>query len=254
MNTVKIKNITIGEGKPKICVPIVGETKEEILKEARAIASDSSVDIAEWRSDWFEEADDTEKVTGVLKELRKELREIPLLFTFRTAKEGGRREIAVEKYVDLNKKAAKSGFADLIDAEIFMGDKPVKEIIEAAHKSGVKVIASNHDFDKTPDKKELLERLLKMQEMGADILKIAVMPKTERDVLELLLATEEMHTNYAKKPLVTMSMGGAGMVSRLCGEVFGSAITFGTMGKKSAPGQIPVRELEEILDLFHRNL
>ena len=34
MKTVQVRNITIGEGRPKICVPIVGQTKEDILLEA----------------------------------------------------------------------------------------------------------------------------------------------------------------------------------------------------------------------------
>ena len=38
MNTVKVRNITIGEGRPKICVPIVGKTREEILKEASTVS------------------------------------------------------------------------------------------------------------------------------------------------------------------------------------------------------------------------
>ena len=35
----------------------------------------------------------------------------------------------------------------------------VKTIINAAHEAGVKVIASNHDFFKTPEKEEIIRRL-----------------------------------------------------------------------------------------------
>ena len=66
-----------------------------------------------------------------------------------------------------------------------------------------------------------------MQELGADIPKIAVMPQNKQDVLTLLAATEEMNRNHADRPIITMSMAGTGVVSRLCGEVFGSALTFG---------------------------
>ena len=61
-----------------------------------------------------------------------------------------------------------------------------------------------------------------MQELGADIPKIAVMPTCRRDVLTLLCATEEMYTEHADRPIITMSMAGTGLISRLCGEVFGS--------------------------------
>ena len=53
MNTVKVRNIEIGSGVPKICVPIVGVTKDEIIAEAKTFDS-IPVDVVEWRVDWFE--------------------------------------------------------------------------------------------------------------------------------------------------------------------------------------------------------
>ena len=58
-------------------------------------------------------------------------------------------------------------------------------------------------------------------------------------------ATEEMRRCYADRPVITMSMAGTGIVSRMCGEVFGSALTFGAAGKVSAPGQIDVERIKE---------
>ena len=115
-------------------------------------------------------------------------------------------------------------------------------------------MASNHDFDKTPDKDDIVSRLRKMQDMDADIPKIAVMPRCKRDVLTLLAATEEMATDYADRPIITMSMAGTGVISRLCGEVFGSALTFGAAGKASAPGQMGVQDLNTVLGLLHKAL
>lgn len=253
MNSVQVRNIKIGEGIPKICVPLVGTTKEEVIAEAKKLAS-LPVDVAEWRADWFESCCDICKVTDVSGELRTVLKDIPLLFTFRTKREGGKKELGTEAYTELNKSVAAAGYVDLIDVEFFTGENAVKEMIEEAHKRHVKVISSSHDFDKTPGKEELVDRLRKMQSMGADILKLAVMPRCEKDVLTLLAATEEMKRKYANSPLVTMSMSGTGVISRLCGEIFGSAMTFGAAGKLSAPGQPGVEELSEVLKLLHRNL
>lgn len=253
INTVKVREVVLGEGRPKICVPIVGITKEEIVEEASAFAG-MPADIAEWRADWFSDVFESEKVVEVLKELREVLGEIPLLFTFRTAKEGGEKAIDTEYYMRLNQTAAKTGCVDLVDVEAFTGDEIVKAIIEEVHRCNVKVIASNHDFEKTPDKEEIVSRLRKMQELGADIPKIAVMPQSKRDVLTLLSATEEMYTKYADRPIITMSMAGMGFISRLCGEVFGAAMTFGAAKKASAPGQAEVRELDEILTFIHKSL
>lgn len=253
MNPVKVRNIEIGSGIPKICVPIVGVTKEDILKEAKEIKS-IHADVVEWRVDWYEDIFQFDKVEETLLELRKELEEIPLLFTFRTAKEGGEKEIDAKEYVELNQKAAKTGHVDLVDVEAFTGDKEVKAVIEVAHAHGVKVVASNHDFHKTPSQEEIVSRLRKMQELGADIPKIAVMPQNKKDVLTLLAATEEMASEYADRPIITMSMSGTGVISRLCGEVFGSSLTFGAAKKASAPGQMKVKDLETVLGLLHKSL
>lgn len=253
MKTVKVRNTVIGEGTPKICVPIVGVTKEEIIDEAKTFDR-IPVDVVEWRVDWFEHVFEFDKVLEVLKALREVLGEIPLLMTFRTAKEGGEKAIDNETYVELNQRAARSGYVDLIDVEAFTGDEVVKKIIEDAHACSVKVIASNHDFFQTPDQQEIVRRLKKMQELGADIPKIAVMPQSKKDVLTLLAATEEMYSEYADRPIITMSMAGTGVISRLCGEVFGSALTFGAAGKASAPGQMGVRDLHTVLELLHQSL
>lgn len=253
MKTVKVKNTIIGEGMPKICVPIVAKTKAEILEEAKAL-KDIPVDVVEWRVDWFEGVDSHELILEVLKELSPELGTLPLLFTFRTSKEGGERAIETEEYAALNKFAAATGLVDLVDVEVFTGDEVVQEIIESAHASGVKVVASNHDFFKTPSCEEIVSRLRKMQELGADIPKIAVMPTCKLDVLTLLQATVIMSEQYSDRPIITMSMAGQGVISRLSGEAFGSALTFGAAKKASAPGQINVNALADVLKVVHNSL
>lgn len=253
MNPVKVRNIEIGTGVPKICVPIVGVTREEILKAAETIKT-TKADVVEWRVDWYEDIFDFEKTEETMKALREVLGETPILFTFRTSKEGGEKAIETDTYVELNINAAKTGLVDLVDVEAFTGDDAVKAVVEAAHECGVKVIASNHDFHKTPDKEEIVSRLRKMQELNADIPKIAVMPQNKKDVLTLLSATEEMATEYADRPIITMSMSGTGVISRLCGEVFGSALTFGAVGKVSAPGQMGIDDLTTVLGLLHKSL
>ena len=253
MNTVKVRNIEIGAGIPKICVPIVGVTREEILAAAENIKS-TKADVVEWRVDWYENIFDFTKTEATMQALREVLGEMPILFTFRTSKEGGEKAIETEAYVELNQNAAKTGLVDLVDVEAFTGDEAVKAVVETAHENGVKVIASNHDFHKTPAKEEIVSRLRKMQELGADIPKIAVMPQNKKDVLTLLAATEEMVSEYADRPIITMSMSGTGVISRLCGEVFGSALTFGAVGKVSAPGQMGIEDLTTVLGLLHKSL
>ena len=116
MNTVKVRNIEIGSGVPKICVPIVGVTKDEIIAEAKTFDS-IPVDVVEWRVDWFEGVFEFDKVEDVLKDLREALGETPILFTFRTSKEGGEKAIEAQPYKELNIAAAKTGYVDLVDVD-----------------------------------------------------------------------------------------------------------------------------------------
>lgn len=253
VNPVVVRNIEIGSGMPKVCVPIVEETREDILSTAKAICS-TEADLVEWRADWYEDVSAFSEVIKTADMLRSILGETPLLFTFRSAREGGEKELSLESYAALLENVAKTGFVDLIDVEVFSGDDAVKNIIQTAHAHGVKVIASNHDFEGTPAREELVARLCKMQDLGADILKIAVMPQTRSDVLTLLSVTEEMSSLHTSRPVITMSMGRTGTLSRLCGEVFGSAVTFASFGKVSAPGQIAIEDLKAGLRLLHKYL
>lgn len=83
MNTVKVRNIEIGAGIPKICVPIVGVTREEILAAAENIKS-TKADVVEWRVDWYEDIFDFTKTEATMQALREVIGEMPILFTFLT--------------------------------------------------------------------------------------------------------------------------------------------------------------------------
>lgn len=249
-NIIEVRNIKLGEGLPKICVPLIGTTNDALLAEINYLKT-LKIDIVEWRIDYHEDIEHIDKMAENLAWLREQLGELPLLVTFRSQKEGGQRNIPVANYTALNKALIATGMADLIDVELFTGDDIVKDLVDFAHHHHVKVVMSNHDFNQTPSKEEILNRLCKMQDLNADLPKIAVMPQTTDDVLTLLWATNEMVTKHANRPIITMSMSGLGVISRLAGETFGSALTFGSAKTASAPGQVPANQLADILKLLH---
>lgn len=250
MKVVSIRDIHIGKGIPKVIVPIMGKTLEELLLEIKTIKQ-INLDIVEWRADLLGDIEDLTKVKQTLSIIREELYPIPLLFTFRTHREGGNKIIEDSYYETLLVEMMKTKEIDLIDVELFSPN--VTEIMESAKENDVKIIMSNHDFEKTPEKEEIVWRLREMQELGAHIVKIAVMPSNPSDVLTLLDATHTMHSLFADRPIITMSMASTGVISRLAGEVFGSAATFGAGVASSAPGQIPASNLKHILELLHTN-
>lgn len=251
-NIVKVKNLKIGQGPPKICIPIVARTEEDILEEAQFLKT-LHLDLVEWRADFYDRVECIDKVVAVLREIRHILIDKPIIFTFRSAKEGGEKEISNEYYFELNEAIIKTKLADLVDIELFSGEKQVKTVIDLAHKNNLAVIVSNHDFSQTPSKDEIISRLRKVGDLGGDIAKIAVMPRSSRDVITLLDATNTMKEKYKDRPIITIAMGKEGIVSRIAGGLFGSDLTFASAKELSAPGQIPSARLREVMELLYGN-
>ena len=150
---------------------------------------------------------------------------------------------------DLHQVAAESNVVDFIDVEYFYTENADDEIYHL-QRMGTKVITSHHDFHETPSSDVLFMLLEQMKHSNADIVKLAVMPQNTDDVLKLLAETNHFHKRYPNQPLITMSMGKLGVVSRVCGEAFGSCVTFGAGKNASAPGQVPMAKLEEILEVL----
>lgn len=252
MKEITVRNVTFGTGIPKICVPIVGKTEEEILCQAKELGN-LPADLAEWRADWYKEWEDIDKVKQIAEKLRKILGEMPVLFTFRTGYEGGASEIDEEMYGTLSLAMAGCEAIDLLDVEAFRNEKIVEQIVETAHVNGKKVIMSNHDFSATPSEAELVRRLTCMQRMGADMAKIAVMPQSMQDVITLMGASLRCNEELSC-PIITMSMGAMGSISRICGEFSGSAITFSSAKIASAPGQIEATKMKYMLETLHKSM
>jgi len=253
MDTIKVRDIVIGEGVPKTFVPIVEQKEANILTLTKQIA-ESNADCVELRIDYFEHHEDFERVVRLVRMIREMIGNKVLLFTFRSDREGGQASITTERYKALLTRVCKSGLIDLVDVEAFREEGLLREICDIAHEYGVYVVASNHDFNKTPSEEEMARRLIHMEHWGADIPKIAVMPQSKRDVLELLGATLRYYENGGNKPIITMSMGAIGGISRFSGEVFGSCATFATIGKASAPGQMELDMMETIMNNIHKYL
>ena len=247
---VFVKNCMIGEGIPKICIPITGKTREEILLQAEE-AVRAGADMAEWRIDLWEEENRLAYVEEFLFALDKVLQDIPLLFTVRSADEGGALAISPEDQAALIERAAASTKVDLADVEYLRSPAVMARLIRHLHARGVMAVASHHDFEKTGTREELLNILKTLDESGADILKLAVMPQTEEDVDRLMDTVSEMTREHTQRPVIAMSMGDLGQISRIRGEAYGSALTFGTAGQASAPGQLPASVLREKMEAFH---
>lgn len=250
MSCVTIRGCCIGEGRPKVILPIVEHTEAAILETAVQFST-LRADCVEWRVDCFENAKDLGAIARCAAKLRIALKDKLLLVTFRTKAEGGNMELTHEEYLCFLHTVLDTDCADLLDIEFFTAGADLPELIADAHTAGTAVVCSSHDFHKTPPKSELVSRMVQMQQAGTDLPKLAVMPQSRADVLELLAATAEMADHHPETPVITMSMGALGAMSRLAGEAFGSAMTFANPGQASAPGQVSLDVVNAVLDALH---
>lgn len=247
MSCITIRGCQIGTGRPKVILPIVEESEAAVLAQGRTFAA-LPADCVEFRADWFKGWQDAAAFSRCLTGLRAAIGDKLLLVTLRTQAEGGRAGASFTEYADFCQRVWESGCADLVDIEFFTAGAGLSGMIAQAHAHGTAVVCSSHDFARTPPQAEMTARLCAMQAAGADLPKLAVMPQSRRDVLALLAATAEMAERHPETPVITMSMGALGAVSRICGEAMGSAMTFASAGKASAPGQIDLEALRLILD------
>lgn len=239
---------------PSIIVPITATDPAQLEKQARALAGNPVVDMVEWRVDLYEPfiagaGTHPAPAVAALEALSGQLPDTPILATYRTTAEGGSAEISDDAYVALIDALAATGLAAAVDVEY--RHPLATAAIDAAHAHGVAVVVSNHDFEGTPAGEEIIARLEAMEDAGADVAKVAVMPRSAADVVTLLAATERRY-RVAGIPLITMSMGDQGAVTRIGGGTFGSAATFATVGDASAPGQLPASGVRATLDLLTR--
>ena len=253
MSPVQLRGVTLGEGRAKVIVPITASTSEELVTQTTTLAGVKS-DIIEWRVDFLDVAPSPAAVLEAAARIRTAAQDRPVLVTFRSHHENGNKPITPDEYHDLNIAAITSGLVDAVDVEHRFERSVGDAIIAAAKNAGVPVVGSLHDFTATPPAEELVRHLVEIQERGCAVAKAAVMPQNMGDVLQLMEATWTMTSQHPSTPVLTMSMGGLGLITRLSPRVTGSCATFAMVDRPSAPDQIPVAELRPILELLDAHL
>ena len=255
MNPVKpilVQGKPLGGGAlPVIITPLVGATREAILDEVAAIVP-KRPDLLEWRIDFFAAIGDVAAVIATAQAIRQAAGGIPVLLTRRNVTEGGTPiAIAEAQVVAMYVAVCQARCVELIDYELSNAPADLKTLRDVSKANGVTMIMSYHNFQQTPDAATLDAKFAAAEKLGADVAKVAVTPQNEQDVLALLAATDRARQTIAI-PLISMSMGGVGSLSRIMGWVYGSAATFAVGKSSSAPGQIAIEELRAVLAVVRR--
>jgi 3-dehydroquinate dehydratase-1 len=249
---IKLKDRALGGGElPLIICPLVGRGVDVVLSELDRVLA-KKPDIVEWRADYFADIGSKDAVIGLGRQIKAALGDVPLLFTIRSAREGGQEiPIGDDEVVALHAAMCRGGIADIVDFELGNPIERLRQVRTESRASGTGMIMSYHNFQSTPPSGELTEKFAQAEQQGADVAKVAVMPQDLDDVLRLLSATFSA-SKRLKIPLISMSMGSLGSLSRLCGWMFGSTATFAVGAASSAPGQIAIDELRAALDILRR--
>lgn len=247
MNRVKIKawvlsqkgNLVIAIGKvklgarPTICAVLESSFDKKTLKELSAYG----VRLIELRIDYFKRPHFS-LIAKRIGELKK--KSFSVIATIRDKKEGGARKLSDAARLELFLKVI-----PLVDAvDIELKSKICRSVIRAAHRAGKKVIVSVHDFKHTPSRSAINTYFKQVRALRADIFKIAALARNVQDLFVLADFTR----CHASKNVIVISMGRAGALSRILFPLRGSLLTYGSTGRKTAPGQFSVRELAETFD------
>lgn len=251
---IELHGQPIAGGKfPLICTPLVGRTLAAIMAEL-ALVLPKQPDVLEWRVDFFEAIGDTAAVIAAAKAIKQAAGSIPLLFTRRSTIEGGEK-IAINEaqVIAMYTAVCESKSIDLIDYEMANDAANIALVRTAAKANDIKLVLSFHNFSFTPGPETLAAKFLSADQLGADVAKVAVMPRDLDDVLTLLTATREA-SKKLRIPLISMSMGPYGSLTRLFGWAFGSSLTFAVGASSSAPGQVPIEDLNTVLAILQKSI
>ncbi|MGE9833072.1 type I 3-dehydroquinate dehydratase [Streptococcus orisratti] len=222
----------------KIVVPIMPRSLEEA--QAIELSKFDDVDIIEWRADFLSK----EAIMAVAPAIFEKFAGREVLVTIRTDKEGGNIQLTDDEYVQLLKDINAIFNPDYIDFEYFSHMDAFQQMLNFSN-----LVLSYHNFDETPE--NLMEAFSELTALAPRVVKIAVMPESEQDVLDLMNYTRGFKTLNQEQEYATMSMGKLGRISRLSGDVFGSSWSFASLEHVSAPGQIALADMKKIREVLN---
>jgi 3-dehydroquinate dehydratase-1 len=247
---IEVRGRIVGQGRePLVCTPLVARTRDELVSELDFVLA-RRPDLIEWRADYFAGLDDLSQVCELSHRLAAQAGATPLIFTIRSTREGGQPvSLNDEEVADLCVAVCETGSMGLTDFEISAPREHLVRVRAAARSSKTRLILSYHNFNETPCAAALYSKFVEARELGGDVAKVAVMPVGVEDVLTLLNATLEAR-RALEIPLISMSMGPYGVLTRVAGWMFGSSVTFAAGRASSAPGQLQIEDLGPILDVL----
>lgn len=221
----------------KIVAPIMPASLEEA--QSIDVSKYEGVDLIEWRADYLPK----EEIVTVAPAIFEKFSGREIIFTLRTTQEGGHIALSDQEYISIIKDINAIYNPDYIDFEYFTHKSVFNEMLDFPN-----LILSYHNFDETPE--NLMESFSEMTKLAPRVVKIAVMPNSQQDVLDLMNYTRGFKALNPEQTYATMSMGKLGRISRLSGDVVGSSWTFVSMDAPLAPGQVSLNDMKKVIQIL----
>lgn len=244
---LSVRGKLLGGPKPILCIPLVARSRDEVLKVGSSISS-FGPDFVELRIDYWDFLKDVSEVIEVIAQLRRMFPETPFILTCRDHREGGFKEVDLELKRRIYEESIKEGLVDFIDLELALGQDYIDSI--RAKKGSTFLILSYHEFSKVLSEDEIFAKFAQEAFCGADVIKVAIMPKSHDDLIALLNATLRARRAFPGVPIISMAMGEVGVLSRIVGFAWGSDLSFAMFSEASAPGQVSASVLSNLFKVF----
>lgn len=252
MKSYSIGNVEIGTGRPKVGAWLMGSHSAELISEAKYFSA-SRGEFAEWHIEYFEPVVHLTEFVQMAEKIVHYLNGKPLIVSYREIATEGNSLYSKQDLAEIFKQLILSGWVNQLDFEVTLGKEFITRLTEFAHEHAVKVNLTDHFCEAETDRQALLERFWLMKSYQPDAMLLFTYPNSNFEVLELLAALEELHAQDLDIPYSGLACFDRGTISRIAGETFGSAVTYGAAMKVSIPGKIPVNDLYTILNLLHIN-
>jgi 3-dehydroquinate dehydratase-1 len=230
-------------GRRALVVVSLGDPRS-VLSDARRAARDGA-DILELRGDAFSPDELTPGALGPVCRRVRAAGKRPLLLTLRSAREGGGWPASLSEKHRAALMTALLPRVDGVDVEL-SSPRTAAAVVRAARRKKKWVILSSHDFSGVPSPRRLAALARRARRWGGDFLKIAVTPRDRR-------AAEEFMDRASRLPFpqkILIAMGRAGRFSRVEGFRWDSLLTYGYVGRPTAPGQVSVKALAGSCSVF----
>ena len=229
------------ERQPVIATALTDGAPSGQARQAR-LAQQQGAEALELRADLLV---DPAQVRAALTAVRA-ASSLPLLLTYRSTTEGGKGAGHGQGYEDYLASLLQLRPA-VAAVDIEMACPASKALVAEAKAGGYDVVGSCHDFTATPSAAQITQKLAQITAAGADITKVAYMPRTAQDVAALRHAAHDFADAYPHQPLIAISMGQLGAPSR---TDLANCLTFATIadGAASAPGQATIAHVRAWLE------